>query len=57
MKKRYNVYYHRKGEKKGGFNQMRISLDAKNAEDAVKKAKKELGKNWTIEKVGRVWQF
>ena len=47
--KNYRVYYHRRGEKKGGFNQMGISLDAKNAKDAVKKAKIKLGKNWTVE--------
>ena len=49
MKKRYYVYYHRRGEKRGGFNQMGLSLDAKNAKDAIKKAKKKLGKKWTIE--------
>ena len=52
--KSYYVYYHRKGEGETTFNQMRIRVEATNAEIAKKKSKEKLGVNWTIEKVGRV---
>jgi len=52
--KSYYVYYHRKGEGKTTFNQMRMRVEAKNAEIARRKAKEKLGKLWTIEKVVRM---
>ena len=51
----YYVYYHRRGERETSFNQMRVRVEAANAEVAIRKAKSGLGKNWTIEKVKVIW--
>ena len=44
------VYYHRRGQKKTPYNQMRMKIRAKSTDKAIEKARKELGRNWTVEK-------